>query len=176
MRPGNRGGANWPPSSYDPSSHCLYVSATDRIRHFVVDADLALPSLGERFRGDMFGSSALQPENSGIVAAMDMSSNRLVWRQEWKEACYAGSVVTSGGLVFLGKKDGNMVALDSRNGNLLWEFQTGTEVSGTATVFQEDGQEYIVVLAAGALMDPARDMASGSSPSAEPWSLWRCLS
>jgi alcohol dehydrogenase (cytochrome c) len=101
----------------------------------------------------MFGSGALQPENRGIVAAMDMRSNRLVWRLEWKTACYAGSVVTAGGLVFFGKKDGNFVALDSRNGAALWQFQTGAEVSGTATVFQEDGQEYIVVLAAGARAD-----------------------
>jgi len=153
VRPGNRGGANWPPSSYDPSSHYLYVCASDTIRHFIVEADLALPSLGERFRGGMFGSSDLQPENRGIVAAMDMSSNRLVWRQEWKEACYAGSVVTAGGLLFLGKKDGNFVALDSRNGATLWQFQTEAEVSGTATVFQQDGQEYIVVLSAGARVD-----------------------
>ena len=153
VRPGNRGGANWPPSSYDPSSHYLYVCATDRIAHFVVDADLSLPSLGERFRGGMFGVAALQPENRGIVAAMDMSSNRLVWRKEWKEACYAGSVVTSSGLLFMGKKDGNFVALDSRNGATLWQFQTESEVSGTATVFQEDGQEYIVVLSAGARVD-----------------------
>lgn len=153
VRPGNRGGANWPPSSYDPSSHYLYVCASDTIRHFIVEADLALPSLGERFRGGMFGSSDLQPENRGIVAAMDMSSNRLVWRQEWKEACYAGSVVTAGGLVFLGKKDGNFVALDSRNGATLWQFQTEAEVSGTATVFQQDGQQYIVVLSAGARVD-----------------------
>ena len=153
VRPGNRGGANWPPSSYDPSSHYLYVCATDRIAHFVVDADLSLPSLGERFRGGMFGIADLQPENRGIVAAMDMRSNRLVWRQEWKEACYAGSVVTASGLLFMGKKDGNFVALDSRNGATLWQFQTEAEVSGTATVFQEDGQEYIVVLSAGARVD-----------------------
>jgi len=153
VRPGNRGGANWPPSSYDPSSHYLYVCATDRIAHFVVDADLALPSLGERFRGGMFGIADLQPENRGIVAAMDMRSNRLVWRKEWKEACYAGSVVTASGLLFMGKKDGNFVALDSRNGATLWQFQTEAEVSGTATVFQEDGQEYIVVLSAGARVD-----------------------
>jgi len=53
----------------------------------------------------------------------------------------------------LGKKDGNFVALDSRNGATLWQFQTEAEVSGTATVFQQDGQEYIVVLSAGARVD-----------------------
>jgi alcohol dehydrogenase (cytochrome c) len=153
IRPGNRGGANWPPSSYDPSSHYLYVCAADRIRHFIAHTDLTVPPLGERFRGGMFGSGELQPENIGIVAAMDMRTNRLVWRQEWKTDCYAGSVVTAGGLVFLGKKDGNFLALDSRNGDLLWQFQTRVEVSGTATVFQEDGQQYIVVLAAGARAD-----------------------
>ena len=61
--------------------------------------------------------------------------------------------MTAGGLVFAGKKDGNFVALDSRDGTTPWQFQTGAEVSGTATVFQEDGQEYIVVLSAGARVD-----------------------
>jgi hypothetical protein len=28
------GGANWPPSSYDPETHLLYVCASDRINSF----------------------------------------------------------------------------------------------------------------------------------------------
>lgn len=43
LKPGTMGGANWPPSSYDPDTHWLYVCASDRINSFSVDADLDEP-------------------------------------------------------------------------------------------------------------------------------------
>ena len=81
----------------------------------------------------------------GVFAAMDMRTNRIVWRQHWPERCYSGSVTTAGGLVFVGRNDGRFTALDSSNGKLLWEFQTGAGVNAPPSVFEHDGRQYVAV-------------------------------
>ena len=72
---------------------------------------------------------------AGIFAAIDMKTNRLVWRQHWKDTCYSGSVNTAGGVVFVGRNDGRLTALDSSMGKRLWEFQTGAGANSPASVF-----------------------------------------
>jgi quinohemoprotein ethanol dehydrogenase len=89
---------------------------------------------------------------TGIFAAMDMHTNQIVWRQRWDDRCYSGSVTTAGNLVFTGRNDGRFVALDARNGDVLWEFQTGAGVNATATIVEHKGKQTIVIYSAGSLL------------------------
>jgi alcohol dehydrogenase (cytochrome c) len=149
-RPGQGGGANWPPSAYDPRTGYLYVCASDRTGIFKGgDADNAIAPDGERYIGGAFG--AVTFGITGIFAALDMRTNKLVWQQQWPERCYSGSVATAGGLVFVGRGDGRLTALDSRNGALLWAFQTGAGVNAPASVFEHRGQQHVLVYSAGNL-------------------------
>jgi alcohol dehydrogenase (cytochrome c) len=91
----------------------------------------------------------------GIFAALDMKTNRLVWQQAWKDACYSGSVTTAGGLVFVGRNDGRLTALNSSRGKGLWEFQTGAGVNAPASVFAYEGEEYVIAYSAGSLFADA---------------------
>lgn len=68
--------------------------------------------------------------------------------------CYSGSIVTGGGLIFVGRNDGRFMALDKRDGNVLWEHQMDAGVNATATTFEHRGQQYVAVLAAGTLIVP----------------------
>jgi glucose dehydrogenase len=63
--------------------------------------------------------------------------------------CYSGSIVTAGGLSFVGRNDNRFTALDKSNGDLLWDFETDAAVNATASTFLHDGKQYVVVLAAG---------------------------
>ena len=92
---------------------------------------------------------------TGIFAVLDMRTNKLVWQQHWPERCYSGSVVTAGGLVFVGRGDGRFTALDSKTGDLLWQFQTGAGVNAPATVFEHRGQQDVVVYSGGSLFATA---------------------
>src|SRR6185437_4890065 len=65
------------------------------------------------------------------------------------DTCYSGSIVTGGGLVFVGRNDGRLTALDKTNGRKLWEFQTDGGVNAPASTFEYKGKQYIVVLAGG---------------------------
>ena len=149
MKPGPLGGANWPPSSYDPRTQTLYVCANDRIGLFQSGEADPEPEAGERRTGGPFGQTPIP--TLGIFAAMDMTTNRLRWRQLWGESCYSGSAVTAGGLVFVGRNDGRFTALDSSDGTLLWEFQTGAGVNAPSSIFEHDGRQHVVVYSAGNL-------------------------
>ena len=89
--------------------------------------------------------------SSGIFAAVDMRTNKIVWRQRWRDYCYSGSVVTAGGLVLTGRNDGRLTALDSDNGDLLWQFQTGAGMNSPVSVFEHNGEQMIVAYSAGNL-------------------------
>jgi quinohemoprotein ethanol dehydrogenase len=147
-KPSPRGGANWPASSYDPASNYYFVCGSDSANIFRGgDENPAAPREGERYLGGAFGGSPIP--GTGILAALDMKTNRLVWRQAWKDSCYSGSVATAGGLVFVGRNDGRLTAMDSSNGKRLWEFQTGAGLNAPASVFEYEGDQYVVAYSAG---------------------------
>jgi quinohemoprotein ethanol dehydrogenase len=153
-KPSPRGGANWPPSSYDPASNYFYVCAVDSVNLFKGgEDDQVISREGEHYLGGAFVASPLPM--AGIFAALDMKTNRLVWQQAWKDTCYSGSVNTAGGLVFVGRNDGRMSALDSSTGKRLWEFQTGSGANSPVSVFEYEGEEYVVAYSGGSLFAPA---------------------
>jgi quinohemoprotein ethanol dehydrogenase len=155
-KPSPWGGTNWPPSSYDPRAGVLFVCGNDQMGRFRVGPSQE-PKAGGGYTQGTFGFSDI-PLN-GIFAAVDMHTNKIVWRQRWKDSCYSGSTATAGDLVFTGRNDGRFVALDSRNGDVLWEFQTGAGVNATASVFEQQGEEKVVIVSAGNMFagSPAGD-------------------
>ncbi len=148
VSPSLYGGANWPPSSYDPVRHRLFVCASDLPGNYIGgDRDFEGPTPGKTYEGGVVGFAPLP--RVGIFAALNVTTNRLVWRYRWRDQCYSGSVATAGGLVFVGRNDGRLTALDADTGRRLWEFQTGAGVNAPASVFRYEGKEYLVVLSAG---------------------------
>jgi quinohemoprotein ethanol dehydrogenase len=141
---------NWPPSSYDPTTHLFYVCGIDNVGNSVSDAHgFEHPKWQGMWLGG--GGAYTGIAGRGIFAAVDLTTNRLVWRQQWHESCFSGSLATAGGLVFVGRSDGRFQALDARNGNRLWQFQTDSGVNATASSFEYKGDQYIAVYAGGTL-------------------------
>ena len=141
---------NWPPSSYDPTTHLFYVCGIDNVGNSVSDAHgFEHPKWQGMWLGG--GGAYTGIAGRGIFAAVDLTTNRLVWRQQWHESCFSGSLTTAGGLVFVGRSDGRFQALDARNGDRLWQFQTDSGVNATASSFEYKGDQYIAVYAGGTL-------------------------
>ena len=148
VSPSLYGGANWPPSSYDPVRQVLFVCASDVAGNFIGgDRDFEIPPDGQHYEGGVVGFAPLP--RSGIFAAVDVTTNKLAWRFRWPDQCYSGSLATAGGLVFVGRNDGRLTALDSDTGFKLWEFQTGAGMNAPASTFEHDGKQYVVALSAG---------------------------
>jgi alcohol dehydrogenase (cytochrome c) len=151
LKPGSGGGANWAPSSYDADAGRLFVCAGDRVWGFVAE-DIAeqRPVENSLYIGGRIAGRVSLPA-LGVFAALDMRTNKLVWQQHWPEPCYSGSLATAGGLVFVGRNDGRLTALDSTDGKKLWEFQTGAGMNAPASSFEWHGHQYVVALSAGNL-------------------------
>ena len=88
---------------------------------------------------------------------MDMTTNTVVWRYRWPEQCYSGTLATGGNLLFVGRNDGRLTALDSRTGQPLWQFQTGAGMHAPVSTFVHGGKQYVLAYSAGnALIGSAR--------------------
>jgi alcohol dehydrogenase (cytochrome c) len=157
VKPGIWGGANWPPSAFDPVRQTLFVCASSVVGNFTGggDPDFVAPTQGGRYVGGDTGFVSLP--RTGIFAAVDMTTNELVWRYRWPEQCYSGTLATAGGLVFVGRNDGRLTAVDSSTGKQLWEFQTGAGMHAPVSTFEHDGKQYVLAYSAGnALIGSAR--------------------
>src|ERR1700759_1349787 len=89
-------------------------------------------------------------DTTGFVTAYDMSTGKIAWQNEIKgESCYSGAVTTAGGLTFVGKNNGELVAYNTENGEELWSFQTGAGANTTVTPFEDEGEEKIAIYAGG---------------------------
>jgi len=145
-----RGDANWPPSTVDPNRGVMYVCAGERQAAYSVREDLEQVEPGDPYSG---GSMRFAPmPTTGIVTAMDLRTNRRVWSQRWPNRCYSGLVATAGNLLFAGRNDGRLTALDARDGTRLWEYMTDAGVNAPATIFEHEGKQYVAVLSAGNLL------------------------
>jgi len=149
ITPGARGGANWPHSSYDPETNYYFVCASDAPSFLKPNDgnDVTEHQPGARYMGGSFGGQPLGV--TGIFAALDMKTNKLVWQQRWKEPCYSGALATAGGVVFAGRGDGRFTAHDTSDGKLLWEYQTGAGVNASPIVFEYEGKTYVAVYSGG---------------------------
>ena len=153
IAPGMPGGANWPPSSYDPTTGHMFICAAHRPYAFgALEVSDENPEPGALYTA---GTGAFVLHDIGIFAAMDLHTNTLVWQQQWKEPCFSGATSTAGGLVFTGRNDGRLTALDTRDGSKLWEFQTGAGMNAPVSIFEYKGTQYVIAYSAGNLLAPS---------------------
>ena len=141
-------GVNWPPSSYDPATHRMFICGIDHVASSVSDM---LPFEAPVDHVARLGGAGANPgvARRGTFTAMDLKTNRIVWTQQWPSSCFNGTLATAGGLVFVGRSDGRFTALDVDTGNRLWQFQTDAGVAASASTFEYKGRQHVVVLSAG---------------------------
>ena len=156
-KPGIRGGANWPPSAYDPVQQTLFVCASSVVNGYTGggDANFAGTGNGDHYAGG--ATTFTRAARSGIIAALDVTTNKLAWRYRWPEQCYSGTLATGGGLLFVGRNDGRLARSIHPSGKQLWEFQTGAGMHAPVSTFEHNGKQYVLAFSAGnALIGSAR--------------------
>jgi quinoprotein glucose dehydrogenase len=67
-----------------------------------------------------------------------------------------GMIVTSTGIVFATCLDGGIYAFDEDNGNLLWSTKLERVPEGIPAMYENNGQQYLVVCATGAAVDRSK--------------------
>lgn len=146
LRPSAQGGANWPPSAYNPETEYYYVLGND--------AYITLTRSEEEFEeGSMYIGSILAPVNNapqrGTITALDVKTNKIAWQQKWDAVAYSGALTTKGNLLFVGHNDGRLIAYNATNGEQVWEYMTDAGVNAPAITYEIDGIQYVSVFAAG---------------------------
>ena len=139
MSPGGNGGTNWAPMAYSPRTGYFYVTAADRPQSRI------LRGLGKTV-GPPMGA-----KYGGTLTAVDSRTNKIAWqkRTPYSIGQGSGALATAGDLVFHGEPDGQFQAYDARNGELLWQWQTGAGADAPAITYEIDGTQYVAIAVGG---------------------------
>jgi alcohol dehydrogenase (cytochrome c) len=139
------GGTNFWPPTYDPATRTFFVTAREACMTFYAWKPEYKP--GERFTGGA-GQRVRSAELPvyGAIRAIDPSTGDRKWEFKLLNPATAGLLTTASGLLFGGDAEGNILALDSRTGKLLWRYQMGAPLHGTSpTTYMVDGQQHLLV-------------------------------
>ncbi|MFF2754863.1 PQQ-binding-like beta-propeller repeat protein [Psychrobacillus sp. NPDC058041] len=147
LKPGPFGGANWPPSAYNPDTEYYYVLGNDHYMSFERN-DLSEYSEGDAYLGSIFGP-VLNAPTRGTVTAIDVKTNKIAWQKNWDTLAYSGVLTTAGNLLFVGHNDGRLIAFDAKNGDELWEYKMDAGANAPSITYEIDGEQYIAIYAAG---------------------------
>jgi alcohol dehydrogenase (cytochrome c) len=147
--PDQWGGTNFMPPSFDPKLQTFFVTARETCATFLTHAPQFIP--GQATTG---GVVWLDREREyGAVRAIDAASGEQRWEFRYRSPTLAGVMSTASGLVFAGDNEGNFIALDSRSGERLWHYPTGSSIWGAAAMtYTLDGRQYVLIPSGGALL------------------------
>ena len=119
------GGKNWPAGAYSPLTNTMFYPLKQTCARVLstMDGGLAIYRLAARFE--------LPPgiDQLGTVRAISAETGETSWLHEQRAATYA-LAATGGGLVFGGDGNGRFRAFDQESGDVLWEINLGSPVTG----------------------------------------------
>lgn len=148
VAPGPSGGTNWPPSSYNRNTDDVYICGISSYAGYLTEG-LQKHELGQVYLSSVLTLTGFGTYD-GTLTAQDVSTGEIEWQREFEdESCYSGTVTTAGDLVFMGRSNGELTALDAETGDELWSFQTGAGANTTPSIFEWEGKEYIAFYAGG---------------------------
>ncbi len=140
--PDQWGGTNFMPPSFDPALGLFFVSARETCATFVSRAPEYIP--GQTTTGGVVWVD--RDQAYGALRALDVQTGQRVWEFRYTTPTMAGVMSTAAGLVFAGDHEGNFMAFDSRTGENLWHYQTGTRIWGTAAMtYMLDGKQQVLI-------------------------------
>jgi alcohol dehydrogenase (cytochrome c) len=141
--PGVLGGVEWNGPSHSAVTNMLYVPAVDWCTTFTADPEPRyIP--GKNYMG---GTAARDPaeKSQGWLTALDATTGAVRWKYRSPRPMVAAVTSTAGGLVLTGELTGDFLALDGRNGEVLYRFNTGGSMGGGIVTYEAGGQQYIAV-------------------------------
>ena len=152
------GGKDWEAGAYSPITNVMYYPLRNTCANMLAtgnfESDIAR-SLTEGGQGglaiySLAARHQITPgtENLGTVRAVSAETGRTEWLYETRAGTMS-LVATGGGLIFGGDANGRFRAFDHESGEVLWEINLGSSVSGYPISFAVDGKQYIAVNTGG---------------------------
>ena len=143
------GGTNFMSPSFDPTTGLFYVTARELCQVYISAAPPPGYKAGDRTMGGAFRPG---PERGwGALRAIDPLTGERKWEIRYDTPPWGGVLSTSGGVVFGGNNEGQILAADSRTGNELWRYSLGAPLYAAPATFMSGGRQYVVIAAGSTL-------------------------
>jgi quinoprotein glucose dehydrogenase len=165
--PGTIGGGSWSGASFDPTTGRLYVNANNFPRVLKLeptsDSKARYLDRGALRLTDHEGYPGVKPP-WGTLTSIDLNRGEIRWQVvlgEFPELTargirptgtpnLGGSIVTAGGVVFIGATmDEHVRAFDSATGQLLWQHKLPFGGYATPSTYAVNGRQFLVIAAGG---------------------------
>ncbi len=136
------GGKDWEAGAYSPRTNTMYMPLRNVCARMMAE--------DPETRTNRLYAIAWRPQlapgydDVGSVQAISAETGQVVWNYQQRAATMA-LAATGGGLVFGGDVNGRFRAFDDRTGDILWEINLGSPVSGFPITFAVDGRQYVAV-------------------------------
>jgi alcohol dehydrogenase (cytochrome c) len=147
--PGLAGATNWMAPSYNPATGWFYFAVREQCDVYYSSPPKFIegkPYWGSVFRG------VTEEKEWGLLKALDPLTGETKWDFRYYRAPWAGTLSTSGGLIFAGDEDGYLMAFDARTGKNLWHFNTGNRLVTSPITYMLDGRQYVTMPSGAALL------------------------
>ena len=137
------GGKDWEAGAYSPLTNTMYMPLRNVCARMMAttggdDIGSSLYSLAVRHQ------IAPGTDQVGTVQAISAETGDVTWVFE-QRAATTSLVATGGGLVFGGDGNGRFRALDHETGEMLWEINLGSAITGFPIAYAVDGRQYVAV-------------------------------
>ena len=152
------GGKDWEAGAYSPLTNTMYYPLRNTCATMLATGNFDSEVAQALTEGGQGGLEIYQlaarhqvtpgTTNLGTVRAISAETGRTEWLFETRAGTMS-LVATGGGLVFGGDANGRFRAFDHRTGEILWEINIGSSVSGYPITFEVDGTQYIAVNTGG---------------------------
>ncbi len=125
--PSLTGGKNYHAGAYSPDTKLMYMPLQNICMTSTSTA--ARPSLDELYAIRTRDQIAPGEQNVGTIEAINVETGRTAWKRE-QRAGQTSLMATAGGLLFGGDTAGRYRAYDAETGDVLWEVNLGSHVTG----------------------------------------------
>ncbi|MGD9740511.1 MAG: PQQ-binding-like beta-propeller repeat protein [Bauldia sp.] len=153
---------NWENDAWSPRTGLLYTSTSTDCRTMVVFEGDYVPGEGytlQRTAGPAprLGMNGEPITHQSTLQANSPTESRTVWKVLDQYDNRSAVMVTATDLLFQGGDDaGLMRAYDATNGDLVWEFRTGSRFNQSPISYLgPDGNQYIAIIASSAAANTA---------------------
>ena len=145
------GGKDWEAGAYSPLTNTMYMPLRNTCARMMATTEFDSDRPPERTesRSATYAIAyrhqiAPGTDNVGTVRAISAETGETTWLFEQRAATMS-LVATGGGLLFGGDVNGRFRAFDQETGEVLWEINLGSPVSGFPISFAVDGRQYVAV-------------------------------
>ena len=162
IEPGNLGGADWTPTSFNPHLGFAYIGGNVWPVRMT-----AVPTPAPTGTGNLGGWWSFTTEEqvaaSGTLTALDVSTGKIRWQVKTDVAAYGGTCATSGNLVFLGESEhdpsnpyglrGYLSSFDARTGERVFRYRIPGDapIVAPCVTYSVRGRQYVAVTAGGGI-------------------------